>query len=84
MPISLPPKIRAKALPARKQGAIESIDWLGVWALSLGFCAIILSAVAYFVSGDNTGASSILAGTAALIALIIRFGNARDEAGDGN
>jgi hypothetical protein len=79
MPISLPPKVRAKAVPAPKQAAIESIDWLGLWALSLGFCAIVLAAVAYFMSGDNTGASCILVGATVLIALIIRCDNGRDE-----
>jgi hypothetical protein len=32
--------------------------------------------------GDNVGASSILAGAAAIIAVVVRFGAAGDEAGD--
>ena len=84
MPIHLPPKARAKAAPARGQAAIDSIDWLGLWALSLGFCAIVLAGIAYFTIGDNIGASSILMGAAAIIAVIVRFGADRDQARDGN
>jgi membrane protein YdbS with pleckstrin-like domain len=42
--------------------------------LSLGLCAIALSAVAYFMSADNIGASSILVGVAAIIAVIVHLG----------
>jgi len=84
MPIHLPPKARVKAVPARRQAAINSIDWLGLWALSLGFCAIVLAGIAYFTIGDNIGASSILMGAAAIIAVIVRFGADRDQARDGN
>ena len=48
------------------------------------FCAINLAAIAYFLNRDNVGASFILVGAAGLIALIIRFGTGRDEAGDKN
>ena len=64
MPIHLPPKVRAKAVAARRQAANNSIDWLGLWALSLGFCAIVLAGIAYFMIGDNIGASGILMGAA--------------------
>jgi hypothetical protein len=74
MPIPLRPKSRAKAEDARGENAIESIDWLGVWALSLGFCAVNLAGVAYFINRDNIGATFILAGAAALMAVIVRFG----------
>lgn len=75
MPIPLPPRARAKAV--RRHTAIESIDWLGVWAISLAFCAINLAGIAYFLSGDNTGASFILVGAAVIIALIVRFSSQR-------
>jgi hypothetical protein len=84
MPIHPPPKARARALRAHKQTEIGSIDWLGLWALSLAFCAINLAAIAYFLNGDNTGASCILVGAAALIAVIIRVGGERGEASDRN
>ena len=84
MPISLPPKARVKTSFARKQDSIESADWLGLWALSLGICAIVLAATAYFVNGDNAGAAWILAGAAVLIALIVCLGDDRDETSDKN
>jgi hypothetical protein len=69
MPISLPPKARAKA---RKREAIESIDWLGLWALSIGFCAVVLAGIADFMGGDNIGAAFILVGAATIMSLIVR------------
>lgn len=74
MPIWLPPKARARTGQARKDRAEESFDWLGAWTLSLGFCGVNLAAVAYFVNGDNTGASAILVGAATIMAAIVRFG----------
>jgi uncharacterized membrane protein HdeD (DUF308 family) len=71
MPVHLPRKARAKAVPVGKHAAS---DWNGLWALSLGLCAIALSAVAYFMSADNIGASSILVGVAAIIAVIVHLG----------
>ena len=82
MPIHLPPKARVKAVPARRQAAVDSIDWLGLWALSIAFCALVLASVAYFMIRDNIGASWILAGAAAIIAIVVRSGTDRDEAGD--
>jgi hypothetical protein len=84
MPIHLPPKARAKALPGRKQAASDSIDWLGLWALSLGFCAIALAAIIYFTNGDNLGASSILVGAAAIIAVIVHLVAEPEETSDEN
>jgi hypothetical protein len=80
MPVQLPPKVRAKALPVRKQAAVDSVDWLGLWALSLGFCAIVLAGIAYFLNGDNGGASAILAGAAAIIAVVVHLGTEREDA----
>ena len=82
MPIHLPPKARVKAV--RRQAAVHSIDWLGLWALSVAFCAIDLAGIAYFLNGDNIGASFILFGAAAIIAIVVRFGADRDEARDEN
>jgi hypothetical protein len=79
MPIPLPPKARAKVLPAQRQTPLDSIDWLGLWAISLGFCAINLAAIAYFLIGDNVGACFILVGAAVLISVIIGFGSGRNE-----
>jgi len=71
MPIPLGPKARADVVRMRKRETIEAIDWLGLWALSLGFCAAVLAGIAYFLGGDNIGASFILIGAASIITLIV-------------
>ena len=63
MPMPLPPKPRAKVLWRRKREAITTADWLGFWALSLGFCAIILACIANFAGDDKIGAAYILIGS---------------------
>jgi hypothetical protein len=70
MPNKLPLKPRAKAV--RASDAAESIDWLALWAISLGFCAVVIAATAFFSAGDKMGAASVLIGTAALIAAILK------------
>ena len=60
MPIPPPRKARAQA--ARKHKTIATIDWLGLWALSLGFCAIVLAGIADFMGEDKIGAAFILVG----------------------
>ena len=57
---------------------------LVLWALSLGFCAIVLAAIAYFMNGDATGAGGILAGAAAIIAVVVHLGAEREETGGEN
>jgi drug/metabolite transporter (DMT)-like permease len=78
MPVHLPPKACAKAVPVRKVAS----HWDGLWALSLGFCAIALSAVAYFMSADNVGASSILVGVAAIVAVTVHDAERQKTRGD--
>jgi hypothetical protein len=70
MPNKLPLKPHAKAIPARH--SVESIDWLALWAISLGLCAVVIAAIAFFSAADKTGAAMVLVGTAALIALILK------------
>lgn len=79
MPIRLPPKARAKAVQQRRRETIAGIDWLGLWALSFGFCAIVLAAIADFMGGDTTGAAYILIGAAGIIALVLYAGAEADE-----
>ena len=75
MPILLPPKQtgigRAKAARARKRETFLAIDWLGLWVISLGMCALVLACIADVMGDDNIGAAFILIGTAAVIALIV-------------
>jgi len=80
MSANRPPKIRAKALPARRQAAADSIDWLGLWAFSVALCAVVLAGIAYFMNSDNVGASGILVGAATIVAIVVRFGADCDEA----
>jgi len=77
MPIQLRPKPRARAEAARrlKLETITSIDWLALWGLSIGFCAIMLAGIADFMARDNIGAAYILVGAAGIIALIVRAGS---------
>ncbi len=70
MPNKLPVKPRAKAIHANETD--QSIDWLALWAISLGVCAVVLAAIAFFAVADKIGATFILVGTAALISLILK------------
>ncbi len=79
MPIMLPPKARAEVVRARKDETFAKFDWLGVWALSLGFCAINLAGITYFFAGDNVGASLILVGVATIIAVVLCLGSEPQE-----
>jgi hypothetical protein len=82
MPILLPPKqtaSRAKAVRARKRETVPTIDWLGLWAISLGLCALVLAGIADVVGDDNIGAAFILIGTAAIIAVIVCADGEADE-----
>jgi hypothetical protein len=68
MPTNTPRKTQAKA---RAIDPLEQVDWLALWAISLGFCAMILAAIAYFTVGDKLGASTILASVAGIIGLVL-------------
>jgi len=81
MPIHLRPKARAETLRARKREGIAAVDWLGLWGLSVGVCAVVLAAVADFAGQDNVGASCILIGAAGIIALIVCAGAEPDDLG---
>ena len=74
MPIQLRPKARAETVRPRKQDSIDAIDWLALWGLSLGFCAIVLAGIADFAGHDNVGAAFILVGAASIIAVILQAG----------
>ena len=62
------PKTRAKAVEP-----VEAIDWLAIWALSLGLCAVVLAAIAFFSIGDKMGASFILAASAGIIGALLHW-----------
>jgi hypothetical protein len=87
MPNRVPDKPRAKSIRAgdlhpelrppkrRHVSAVETFDWLALWALSIGFSAIVLAALVFYGGGDSTGASMILFGAAIVIAIVL-YGSA--------
>jgi len=75
MPSKLPNKPRAQTRVQTIEREQET-DWLGLWALSMGFAAIVMATIAYFTAGDRIGASLILFGAAALIAAVFHAGAA--------
>lgn len=94
MSTRLPKKPRAKAIRAndpqsgetrprrpREASAIETIDWLALWALSIGFSAVVLAALVFYGGHDSTGASMILSGAAVIIALVLGVGAAPADRG---
>ena len=56
---------------------IDTIDWLALWALSLGFSAMFMAALVYN-DGDSLSAAAILAGTACIIAVALGVSKAPD------
>ncbi len=66
----LPLKPRAKAIHAGQTKT--SVDWLALWAISLGVCAAVIAAIAFFSAADQIGAALILVGAAALISVILK------------
>jgi len=82
MPIQLRPKPRARAQAARwpKFETITSIDWLALWGLSIGFCAIVLAGIADFMAHDNIGAAYILVGAAGLGVVVVAGWRERTQA----
>lgn len=66
MPKKLPLKARVKVV--RQHKPCRSIDWLVLWAISLGVSALVIASIAYFSDGDQISSALILAGTAILMA----------------
>ncbi len=96
MPIRLPNKSRAEVIrdkrlsaanentridTQRKSGAVETIDWLALWAISIAISALFLAGLVYFSEGDVDGAAAILAGAAIIIAVALFAGKAPTERG---
>lgn len=53
-----------------QEEALDNIDWLALFALSLGFSAMFMAALVYR-DGDPSFAAAILFGTACIIALCL-------------
>ncbi len=56
MPNKLPLKPRAKAI--RAHDPVDSIDWLALWAISLGVCAVVLAATAFLLPSTKSAPCS--------------------------
>ena len=67
-----PPKVRTDYQRAKRMPAAHPTEWAGLWSLSLGVVAIVMAAIIYFAARDAVGASFILGGTAAFVALMMR------------
>jgi hypothetical protein len=70
MPRPLPVKprtdTRTKAIKQR-----ERLDHFDLWALSIGFAAVLWAVIPYLTVGDNAGAAFVIAAAAAIIALML-------------
>lgn len=73
MPVPLSEKPHSKAV--RAEG---TIDWLALWAVSMGLASVCFGAIAFFTVGDAIGACAVLLGGAALIALAL-YGSRSSE-----
>lgn len=62
---------RRQPKAAEKQDAVDTVDWLALWALSLAVSAMFIAALVYFGEGDATGAAAVLAGTAGIISIAL-------------
>jgi hypothetical protein len=62
---------KQRADTQRKCNAVETFDWLALWAISIAISAIFMAALAYFTDNDSNGAAAILAGAAIVIAFAL-------------
>ncbi len=72
MPILQPQKVRADNRRTKRVPAVEATEWVGLWSVPLGIAAVLVAAIVYFAGRDSVGASFILFGTAAMVALVMR------------
>lgn len=64
---------------ARVSSSRQTFDWLALWALSIGFSAIAMAAMAFFSADDPIGASFIVLGAAGIIAIALCVSAAPDD-----
>lgn len=76
MPFPRSVKVAAIARPER-----WTIDWIGVWALSLGAIALSLAAIIYFADRDPVAVSFVLVAFAAIIGVVLRESVQKREQG---
>ena len=78
MPTLLPER---PSNPKREQATTSphAIDWLSVWALSIGLATVLVAAVIYFVGKDSVGASIVLFCAAALVTMLSQGAGGFDQ-----
>ena len=76
MPFPLSVKSAAVARPGR-----WTIDWIDVWALTLGAIALSLAALIYFADHDPVAVSFVLIAFAAIIGVLLRESVQKREQG---
>ena len=64
-----PLSVKAAAITRAERWAI---DWIGVWALTLGAIALSLAALIYFADRDPVAASFVLVAFAAILGVVLR------------
>ena len=78
MPTLLPGRL-PKVKPEQAAPSARTIDWLSVWALSIGLAAVLVAAIVYFIGNDSLDASFVLFGAAALVTLLSQGAGAFDQ-----
>jgi hypothetical protein len=70
MPTRLPEKPRVRAIEKT-----ATADKFAVWAIAVGFCAVVVAAIVYDIGASKFTASYILLAAAAIVAVILRWGD---------
>jgi hypothetical protein len=69
-PISVARRLK---LPVQSSVEAFSLDWIGLWAISLGIASCAIATLIYVTSGEGRAAAFALAVPAALIGLFLRI-----------
>jgi hypothetical protein len=64
-----PLSVKAGVLPRPER---RMVDWIDVWALTLGAIALSLAALFYFADRDPVAVSFVLVAFAAIIGVVLR------------
>jgi hypothetical protein len=64
-----PLSVKAGVLPRPER---RMVDWIDVWALTLGAIALSLAALVYFADRDPVAVSFVLVAFAAIIGVVLR------------
>ena len=73
-----PLSVKASVLPRAER---RMIDWIDVWALTLGAIALSLAALVYVADRDPVAVSFVLVAFAAIIGVVLRESVQKREQG---